>query len=150
MKEVHKLVGYCIGSPDAMSGFPWPLHLKSTNPLKFAINRGVSNMVKSQLLAVGMIFTFNGKVQLDIGCRCLWLPWQLVHSQKLNNRPFAAIDHVANFPVATRLWWASEPDIPWQQYSLTREAWLFQDYVLTVCRWFLTWNTSFWSLFWCC
>ena len=28
------------------------------------------------------------------------------------NRPSAAIDHVVNFPVATRLRWASEPDIP--------------------------------------
>ena len=24
------------------------------------------------------------------------------------DRPFSAIDHVINFPIATRLWWASE------------------------------------------
>ena len=28
------------------------------------------------------------------------------------NRPFAAIHHEANFRVATRLWWTSEPKIP--------------------------------------
>ena len=28
------------------------------------------------------------------------------------NSLFVVIDHVVNFPVATRLWWASEPDIP--------------------------------------
>ena len=27
------------------------------------------------------------------------------------NRPFAAIDHVVNLPVARRLWWASKPNI---------------------------------------
>ena len=53
-------------------------------------------------------------------------------SRKAGNRPFAAIDHVVNFPVATRLWWASESDIPWQQYRLRKEAWLFQDYILIV------------------
>ena len=39
---------------------------------------------------------------------------KLIRLTEIENasRPFAAIDHVGNFLIATRFWWASEPDIP--------------------------------------
>ena len=64
------------------------------------------------------------------------------------NRPFAAIDHVANFPLATKLWCASEPDIHWQQCRLTKGSVTTPRlYIDCFYRWFSTWNTIFCSLF---